>query len=86
VTPGGPGTSNDDLLEMVNAGLIPTIVVHDYMAAFWKQVSRTSTVHDTVTLRTGASFAVPHPQEQPLLAAELNAFLAKYGSGPRFTT
>ena len=33
-----PGNlEDDDLLEMVNAGLIPTVVVHDYLAEFWKQ-------------------------------------------------
>jgi membrane-bound lytic murein transglycosylase MltF len=80
-----PGNlEDDDLLEMVNAGLIPTIVVHDYMAAFWKQVFKGLTVHDTVTLRTGASFAVPIRKDSPLLAAELNAFLAKYGLGTAF--
>ena len=29
---------DDDLLEMVNAGLIPTTVVDNYLAEFWKQV------------------------------------------------
>jgi membrane-bound lytic murein transglycosylase MltF len=80
-----PGNlEDDDLLEMVNAGLIPTIVVHDYLAAFWKKVFTDITVHDTVTLRTGASFAVPIRKGSPLLAAELNAFLAKYGLGTAF--
>jgi membrane-bound lytic murein transglycosylase MltF len=80
-----PGNlEDDDLLEMVNAGLIPTIVVHDYLAAFWKQVFTNLTVHDTVTLRTGASFAVPVRKGSPLLKAELNAFIAKYGLGTAF--
>ena len=80
-----PGNlEDDDLLEMVNAGLIPTIVVHDYLAAFWKQVFTDITVHDTVTLRTGASFAVPIRKGSPLLLAELNAFIAKYGLGTAF--
>jgi membrane-bound lytic murein transglycosylase MltF len=80
-----PGNlEDDDLLEMVNAGLIPTTVVHDYLASFWKKVFTNLTVHDTVTLRTGASFAVPIRKGSPLLAAELNAFIAKYGLGTAF--
>jgi membrane-bound lytic murein transglycosylase MltF len=80
-----PGNlEDDDLLEMVNAGLIPTIVVHDYLAAFWKQVFTNLTVHDTVTVRTGASFAVPIRRNSPLLAAELNAFIAQFGLGTAF--
>ena len=36
---------DDDLLEMVNAGLIRTIVVDNYLAEFWKQVFPDITVH-----------------------------------------
>jgi membrane-bound lytic murein transglycosylase MltF len=80
-----PGNlEDDDLLEMVNAGLIPAVVVHDYMAEFWKKVFTNLNVHDTVTLRTGASFAVPIRKNSPLLAAQLNAFIAKFGLGTAF--
>jgi membrane-bound lytic murein transglycosylase MltF len=79
-----PNLEDDDLLEMVNAGLIPTIVVHDYMAEFWKKLFTNLNVHDRVTLRTGASFAVPIRKGSPLLAAELNAFIAKFGLGTAF--
>jgi len=77
-----PGNlEDDDLLEMTNAGLIPIVVVHDYLAEFWKKVFTDLTVHETVTLRTGASFAVPIRKNSPLLKAEINAFLAKNGLG-----
>ena len=80
-----PGNlEDDDLLEMVNAGLVPMVVVHDYLAEFWKKVFTNLTVHDTVTVRTGASLAVPIRKSSPLLEAELNAFLAKYGLGTAF--
>ena len=69
---------------MVDAGLNPTIVVHDYLAEFWKKVFTNITVHDTVTLRTGASFAVPIRKGSPLLKAELDAFIAKQGLGTAF--
>jgi membrane-bound lytic murein transglycosylase MltF len=80
-----PGNlEDDDLLEMVNAGILPVIVVDDYMAGFWKKVFTNITVHDTATLRTGASLAVPFRKNSPRLAAEVNAFLAKYGLGTAF--
>jgi membrane-bound lytic murein transglycosylase MltF len=80
-----PGNlEDDDLLEMVNAGLIPTVVVDDYLAEFWKKVFTSLTVHDTVAVRTGGSLAVAIRKNSPLLAAELNAFLAKYGLGTAF--
>ncbi len=80
-----PGNlEDDDLLEMVNAGLVPMVVVHDYLATFWKEIFTDLTVHDTVAVRTGASLAVPIRRGSPLLAAQLNAFLAKYGLGTAF--
>jgi membrane-bound lytic murein transglycosylase MltF len=80
-----PGNlEDDDLLEMVNAGLVPTIVVQDYMAQFWKKIFTDLTIHDTVAVRTGASLAVAIRKNSPLLAAELNAFLAKNGLGTAF--
>jgi membrane-bound lytic murein transglycosylase MltF len=81
-TPGN--LEDDDLLEMVNAGLIPIVVVDDYLAEFWKKVFTNLTVHDTVAVRTGASVAVAIRKNSPLLAAELNAFLAKFGLGTAF--
>ncbi len=81
-----PGNlEDDDLLEMVNAGLITTVVVHGYLAEFWAKVLPNITVHDSVTLRTGASLAVPIRKGSPLLAAEINAFLAKHGLGTAFS-
>jgi membrane-bound lytic murein transglycosylase MltF len=77
-----PGNlEDDDLLEMANAGLVPMVVVHDYLAEFWKKVFPKLTVHDDVKVRTGASLAVAIRKRSPLLAAELNAFLAKNGLG-----
>ena len=77
-----PGNlEDDDLLEMTNAGLIPMVVVHDYLAGFWKKIFTSLTVHDTVKVRTGASLAVAIRKNSPLLKAELNAFLAKNGLG-----
>jgi membrane-bound lytic murein transglycosylase MltF len=75
---------DDDVLEMVDAGLIPITVVDSYLAEFWKKVFTNLTVHGTVTLRTGASLALPIRKDSPLLKAELDAFLAKYGLGTAF--
>jgi membrane-bound lytic murein transglycosylase MltF len=77
-----PGNlEDDDLLEMVNAGLIPAIVVDNYLAEFWKQVFTNITVHDNVTLRTNANLALAVRKNSPQLVAELNAFLKKFGLG-----
>jgi len=75
---------DDDLLEMVNAGLIPAVVVDDYLATFWKKVFPNLTVHEDVAVRTGASLAVAFRKNSPQLAAALNKFLGNYGLGTSF--
>jgi len=80
-----PGNlEDDDILEMVNAGLIPITVVDDYLAEFWKKIFTSLTVHDTVTVRSGGELAVAIRKNSPQLAATLNAFLARNGLGTAF--
>ena len=75
---------DDDLLEMVNAGLIPATVVDDYLANFWKQVFSDITVHPGFPLRSGADLAVAVRKNSPQLTGELNAFIAKQGLDSTF--
>jgi membrane-bound lytic murein transglycosylase MltF len=75
---------DDDLLEMVSAGLIPIIVVDDYLAEFWNKVFTNLTVHEGLALRTGGNIAVAIRKNSPELAAELNAFIDKNGLDTTF--
>jgi membrane-bound lytic murein transglycosylase MltF len=75
---------DEDLLEMVNAGLIKIIVVDNYLADFWKKVFEDLTVHDTVAVRTGGHLAVAIRKGSPQLAAGLNAIIDEYGLGTAF--
>ena len=70
---------DDDLLEMVNAGLIPATVVDDYLATFWKKVFPNLVLNDRVPVRTGAQLGVAFRKGSPKLAAELNQFIANNG-------
>ena len=70
---------DDDLLEMVNAGLIPATVVDNYLANFWKQVLPEILVHDSLTLRTGGNLAVAVRKNSPGLTREANAFITNVG-------
>jgi membrane-bound lytic murein transglycosylase MltF len=80
-----PGNlEDDDLLEMTNAGLLPIVVVDDYLAEFWKKIFTNLTVHQAVKLRSGANLAVAIRKNSPGIEAELNAFLAKFGLGTAF--
>jgi membrane-bound lytic murein transglycosylase MltF len=75
---------DDDLLEMVNAGLIKIIIVDDYIAKFWEQVFPEVTVHDTVAIRTGVNVAPALRKNSPQLKAGLNAVIAAAGLGTTF--
>ena len=75
---------DDDLLEMVNAGLIPAIVVDDYLAVFWKKVFPNLIVHDSIALSTGGTLAVAIRKNNPQLLAALNTFMGNYGLGTAF--
>jgi membrane-bound lytic murein transglycosylase MltF len=75
---------DDDLLEMVNAGLIPATVVDNYLAKFWRQVFPNMTVHEDVAIRTGGTLAIAIRKNSPQLKAGLNQFMGKYGLGSAF--
>jgi membrane-bound lytic murein transglycosylase MltF len=75
---------DEDLLEMVNAGLVKAIVADSYMAAFWKQVFPALVLHEDVALRTGAEIAAAIRKDSPKLKAELDAFVKKNRGGSAF--
>ena len=69
---------------MVNAGLMPAIVVDDYLASFWVKVFPKLTVHNDIAVRTGGNLAVAVRKGSPKLVEGLNTFMAKFGQGTSF--
>jgi membrane-bound lytic murein transglycosylase MltF len=72
---------DEDLIEMVNAGLIPLTVSADFLANFWKQVFPKIRVHVGVALRTGGDIAWAIRKESPQLKAAVDDFVARHGKG-----
>jgi membrane-bound lytic murein transglycosylase MltF len=72
---------DEDLIEMVNAGLIPLIVVDKHVVDFWKQVFPDIKVHDDVAVRTGGNIAWAIRKGSPQLKATLDDFLARNAKG-----
>jgi ABC-type amino acid transport substrate-binding protein len=66
---------DDDVLEMVNAGLAPITVVDDYLAEFWSKVFTGITVHSDLAVRTGGNLAVAFRKKNPKLREVVNAWL-----------
>ena len=75
---------DEDLLEMLNAGLVPLIVVDQHKAVFWKQVFPKIQVHDNVVLRDGGNIAWAVRQDSPQLLALLNNFVKRIVRAPRW--
>ena len=59
---------------MLDAGLIPLIVVNQYTADFWKQIFPKITVHGDVAVRTGGEIAWAIRKNSPQLKAALDDF------------
>jgi membrane-bound lytic murein transglycosylase MltF len=75
---------DDDVLEMVNAGLAPITVVDDYLAEFWSKVFTKITVHHDVTVRSGGILAVVFRKESPRLREAVNKWIRKHDEGDAF--
>jgi membrane-bound lytic murein transglycosylase MltF len=70
---------DEDLLEMLNAGLVSLVVVHK--ADFWKQIFPKLTVHETVVVRTGGDIAWALRKGSPQLKAAVDEFVTRHRAG-----
>ena len=71
----------EDILEMVNAGLVPATIADDNRARFWKQVFTKIELQTGAVLRTEGSTGFMMRKDSPLLKKEIDAFLQKYPEG-----
>jgi len=72
---------SEDLIEMVNAGLIPLTVIDKHIASFWKQVFPNIVLHDQAAIRTNANIAWAIRKDSPLLKAAVDDFVSRHGKG-----
>jgi membrane-bound lytic murein transglycosylase MltF len=71
----------EDVLEMVNAGLVKITVADEHIAEFWAKVFPKLTLNKGAAVRTGGDTAWMIRKDSPQLKAELNAVLARYPEG-----
>jgi membrane-bound lytic murein transglycosylase MltF len=71
----------EDLLEMVNAGLIATTVMDDYKAEFWKKVFPDIVVRGDLSIKDDGVIAWAMNPRSKDLAAYVERFLRKNGRG-----
>jgi len=72
---------DEDLIEMVNAGLMPLTVSADFLANFWKQVFPNIKVHEGAPLLTGGNIAWAIRKDCPQLKAVADDFVARHAKG-----
>ena len=72
---------DEDLLEMVNAGLISAIVVDSHKAVFWRQIFDNIRVHEHIQLRDGAEIGWAFRKDSPKLQAVVDEFMRGHRAG-----
>jgi membrane-bound lytic murein transglycosylase MltF len=72
---------DDDLIEMVDGGLLPWAIVDDYKVQFWDGVFTKLKVRDDLVFREGGRIAWAFRKDSPQLAQTVNAFLKKNREG-----
>ena len=70
-----------DLLDLVNAGLMPAIIVDSHKAAFWAKVFPDITVHKDLAIHTGNQVAWAIRKDSPQLLEAVNGFAKKTRKG-----
>jgi membrane-bound lytic murein transglycosylase MltF len=75
---------DEDLLEMLNAGLIKLVVVDSHKAEFWRQIFPKIVLHPEVAVRTGGEIAWAIRKDSPKLKAELDGFIRTHGEKSAF--
>ncbi len=72
---------DEDLLEMMNANLIPMIIVDSHKGKFWKQIFTDLTLHPDIKVREGGRIAWAVRKNSPKLKEVINGFMKKHRSG-----
>ncbi len=72
---------DEDLLEMLNGGLVQLVVMNDLLANFWQQVLPDIAPRPGLVVKSGADVAWMIRKGSPQLQTEINRFLAEFPAG-----
>ena len=72
---------DDDLIEMVDKGLLPWAIVDDYKLDLWKNVFTNTVAREDIVFRDGGRIGWVFREDSPLLEAAVNDFLKKNREG-----
>ncbi len=72
---------DEDLLEMMNAHLIPMIVIDRHKGEFWSQIFKDLTLHPKIKVRTDGQIGWAIRKNSPKLKEVINSFMKKHRKG-----
>ena len=81
IIPADEYLEDEDLLEMMNVGLIPMIVMDSHKAEFWAQVFQKIRLHPDIKLRSGGQIAWAIRKKSPKLQEVINQFIESHKKG-----
>ena len=76
VIPAEPYVTDENLLEMINGGMISAAVVPDAFAYLWAKVLKNLVIHENIPVTSGMKAAWAVRKENPQLLAKLNEAIA----------
>lgn len=79
-----PNLTDEDLLEMVSAGLLPATVTINIRADFWSKVLPHLTLHPNIVLKDEGELAWATRNDSPELRNLLNEFTKSHHAGTSF--
>ncbi len=75
---------DEDLLQMLNAGLVPIVITHAYLPKLWAKYYTNIKANDDVLLSDSDQIAWAMRKNSPQLAAAVNAFVKTHKKGTTF--
>ncbi len=78
-----PYLATEDILELVNAGIVKVTVADAHIARLWANVLPDIAVHENVTVNTSGKIAWAVRKNNPELLAELNEFIRSIRKGTK---
>ncbi|MGA7269291.1 MAG: lytic transglycosylase F, partial [Aestuariivirga sp.] len=75
---------DEDLLEMVNAGLLPWAIVDEHKAGIWTKVLPNLKIRPEIAFSESGEIAWAIRKDSPQLKAKLDAFIEKHRIGTTF--
>jgi membrane-bound lytic murein transglycosylase MltF len=79
IVPADENLEDEDLLQMVSAGLLPWAIVDAHKAKLWARILKNLALHENLALNEGGEIAWAIRKNCPLLRREIDEYVAVHG-------